>query len=160
QPERRQHAGLARGHSFAAPQDGLALADISAGKGNIGSWRQGTADRERSSVAVRILDHDDSVGAAGEHTAGGDDGRGAGADRDGRFDAGGENLRVEAEEAGTLLTGTEGVLGAEGKAVHVGAVEARDVDGSDNVDGQNAAKRVIQPEALRFECREIEGGAE
>jgi hypothetical protein len=61
-----------------------------------------------------------------------------------RCDAGGNRLRVAAQADRLRLRGAESVLSADGKSVHVRAVEAGNVDLGADVGGEHPAQCLLQ----------------
>ncbi len=55
--------------------------------------------------------------------------------------AAGDHLGIEREHFRMAIAGAEGVGGAHGEAVHIGAVERRRIDRRHHVLGQHAAER-------------------
>jgi hypothetical protein len=59
-----------------------------------------------------------------------------------------------------FFAGPERVLGAQGKAVHVGTIEARHIDRRHDGPGQHALERLLERYFFRRQRREIQRDAE
>ena len=129
-----------------APQHHLAARDVGAGIGDelAGRDRAAHVDRRRS-VAVDqlgVLDHHHGVGAARDHAAGRD--RGRGARRRLRAPAHGRRRStspLSAKPARRDVARARGVGGAQREAIDIGAIERRHVDRRGHIMRQHAAER-------------------
>ena len=153
----RESAGFAGGEVGATPQDHLAA-------GHVGSCRADPRARHGGmrhahaalSVDLRVLDHHDGVRAARDDRSGGHGDRLSRADLGHGGATGRYGLGRRLEEGGRGLVGSEGVLGADGPAVHVRAVEGGDVAGRGEIRGQDAAQGARQGHLLRLQGREVQ----
>ena len=108
---------------------------------------------------IRVLDGHDRVRTPGQHAARRDGGRGTRADLLPGRHARRDRLLVAGENDGLLLGGTVGIGGAHGEAVHVRAIEARDVDLRAHVLGEHPAERLLERDLFGGEGPDVDDGA-
>ena len=156
----RQHAGIAARQQLTLPQHGFAGGDVGAGERHAAAGGHGSGDPQHSPPRVRVLDHHDGVSTARHHAAGGNRRRLARMDRRSRNDAGVNVLVDQADDARGLFGCAERVLGDDREAVHVGAIERRDVDRGQDVGGEDASKRGVQWNPLDTTWGQVQSRAE
>ena len=144
QPDRGQHADLARGQHGGSAQHGLAARNVATGCRNRRTGGHRPAQLELvDAIGIRphelgLLDHDHGIGATRQHAAGGDHRRRARAHRERRLQARGHDFRVDAQTAWCCVGSTRAVGGAQREAVHAGPIEARDIHRGEHILGQHA----------------------
>jgi len=118
--------------------------DVGAGVTHVLAPGKGSTDLDKPSVGrplkLRMFNHQDRIGAARQHAAGGDRSRMTGDHRNRRHDAGREHLAVQPQRARCFLHCTERVLRPHREAVDVGAIESRDVDVRKDIPGEHTAE--------------------
>ena len=159
-----EHADLARADDGAAPQQGLASRDVRAGEADELAGRRRAPHRNarlrRILIRVRLLDHDDRVGAARDRRAGGDGRRRARSDDTGRGDAAGDDLVVQPQGNGRGFARRGDIRRAHRETVDGRAVEGRHVAGRSHVFGENTAQRLGKLGPLGPDRRRAQGALE
>ena len=69
--DRGQHAGIPAGQELTPAEHGLAAGDVGSGKRHPASRRDRSGDPQLAAVGLGVLDHHDGIGAARNHSSGG-----------------------------------------------------------------------------------------
>jgi hypothetical protein len=137
----RQHADFARADGHAGTQQKLAAGDVGTGMGDELAGGGGAPHLDGVVAGgLRMLDHDNGVGAARYRAAGGDGRRRAGPHGLARFDAAGDHLAIEGKLDRVAFAGGREIGRTDGKAVDIRAVEGRHVDGRGHVGGERQSE--------------------
>ena len=153
-PDGGQHSGLPAGQQFAAAKHGFSGRDVRARVRHSAAGCDGAAHDQLVLLDIRMLHHHHSVGASGQHGAGGDGDGLARFDFAARPDSGGDDFVEQPQPARTLFRRAEGVRGADGEAVDVGAVERGYVDASYDVPGKHSAEGRVDGNELFAQRRQ------
>ncbi len=145
-----QHAGLAKAQPGAPSDHRLTPADIGAGVGDIAPGHRRPAHPDAGRIGLCVLDHHHGIRPTGHNGAGGDRHGRTGFELEVRWRRLARRQRQVGHSQRDRLQflGPERVGGAHGVAVHVAAVERRNVDGGDYVGRQHPPARRIERNRL------------
>ena len=142
--DRGQDAGITAGQELTAAQHGLPAGDIRSGERHAASRCGGSGDPQPAAVDLRVLDHDDGIGATRNHPARGNFHGGARPNHRRWHDAGVNRFFAKLHGSRHFLGRTERVLGHDGKAIDIRAVERRHVNWRDDIGSQDAPERGVE----------------
>ena len=158
--DRRQHSRVAAGQQPAAAKHRLARRDVGSGERHPAAGGDRSGDSKFAAAYLGVLDHDDGIGAARHHAAGGDQHRLAGMNHRGRDDAG-VNLFVAQEHRARHFFGrAERVFRHHREAIDVRAIERRHVDRRHDVGRQHPAERRVERDDFNAAGRAVDRGPE
>ena len=116
--------------------------------------------RSREARRLRVLDHDDGIGAARQRAAGRDRGRRSRQHGPLRRGAAGDDFVVQHEADRRGFTGGSEIGGTHRKAIDIGTIERRHVDRRHDVFRQRAAERIGELAPLAWDRARKQRGLE
>jgi hypothetical protein len=155
-----EYAGIATRQQLPAPQHRLACRDVGTGERHAAAGCDRTCDAQAVAARFRVFHHHHGVGAARHHASGRNGDRLACPDNSCWHHAGVDFLGSESDRPRAFLGRAERVLRDDREAVDIGAIERRDVNGGEDVGGEDAPERRVDGNPLDAAWCQVERGAE